>query len=92
MTMLLKTNGLPSIVDGGSSTTGRVERLILWIIAVQWRFRAMLRQRRLWQSDLRELRRLDDRLLEDIGLTRADIPGEFPGAIAGWRTLEPWRD
>ena len=90
MTMLLKNSEL-SLGDRRSNVAGRVERLILWIIATQWRIRAMLRQRRLWQSDLRELRRLDDRLLEDIGLTRADIPGEFPGKIAGWRTLEPWR-
>ena len=96
MTLLLKTGERPRFAlstprSETSAVDDRFARLAWWIAAtLRWTGQA-LAARRLRRAGLRELSRLDERTLRDIGLTRADLPGWIAGEVRGWRSLGPRR-
>jgi uncharacterized protein YjiS (DUF1127 family) len=68
--------------SGTVTGTGQIAR---WVSAALWRVAKSLSEWRTSREAYRELGRLTDRDLEDIGVDRADLPNSV--RIGGW----PWR-
>ena len=61
------------------------------IVALFWTLAAAAAARRARRQTLRTLGRLSDRALEDIGVSRDDLPGWTDPRSQGWSSLPPWR-
>jgi uncharacterized protein YjiS (DUF1127 family) len=101
MTIFLKSGGESRFADvelwpfaplevrlGGAM---RFRRLWRWIARTGRLFRTAFTAARRRRAGFRQLTRLNDHALRDVGLNRSELPGWTSGRIQGWRTLEPWR-